>query len=164
MKKFFCVLIGICGSFTMLSAAEVLFQQPMEEEAVRKIDRFRTASIVEIDGAKCLHLKSGGFHLPVDLTEWAGRKVKVSYVAKFKGIIPDAKKPGSSGMRGTLFIKCSDGKTLYPGNRPLSGDCDQWTLFSYNATIPVNAVEGKFLLSIPNGEIWFKSLTVEAMD
>ena len=164
MKKFLYVLIGICGSFTMLSAAEVLFKQPIEADVIRKADRFRTAAVVEIDGAKCLHLKAGGFHLPVDITEWAGRKVKVSYVAKFKGIIPDAKKPGSSGMRGTLFIKCSDGKTLYPGNRPLSGDCDQWTLFSYNATIPVNAVEGKFLLSIPNGEIWFKSLTVEAMD
>ena len=163
MKKFLCALIGICG-FTLLSAADVLFQQPMEAEAIRKADRFRTASIVEIDGVKCLHLKAGGFHLPVDLTEWAGRKVKVSYVAKFKGIVPDAKKPGGSGMRGTLLIKCSDGKILYPGNHPLSGDCDQWTLYSYRATIPANAVEGRFLLSIPNGEIWFKSLTVEAMD
>ena len=164
MKKFLYALIGICGSFTMLSAAEVLFQQPIEADVIRKADRFRTAAVVEIDGAKCLHLKAGGFHLPVDITEWAGRKVKVSYVAKFKGIVPDTKKPGGSGMRGTLVIKCSDGKALYPGNKPLLGDCEQWTLFSYNATIPVNAVEGKFLLSIPNGEIWFKSLTVEAMD
>ena len=164
MKKFLCVLIGICGAFTMLSAAEVLFQQPIEADVIRKADRFRTAAVVEIDGAKCLHLKAGGFHLPVDITEWAGRKVKVSYVAKFKGIVPDTKKPGGSGMRGTLVIKCSDGKALYPGNKPLLGDCEQWTLYSYSATIPANAVEGKFLLSIPSGEIWFKSLTVESMD
>ena len=163
MKKFLCALIGICG-LTMLSAAEVLFQQPMEAEAIRKIDRYRTASVVEIDGVKCLHLKAGGFHLPVDITEWAGRKIKVSYIAKFKGIVLDAKKPGSSGIRGTLLVKCSDGKALYPGHKPLSGDCEQWTQYSYSATIPANAVEGKFLLSIPAGEIWFKSLTVEAMD
>ena len=163
MKKFFSVLIGICGCFSTLSAAEVLFKQPMEEEAIRKIDKFKTASIVEIDGAKCLRLKAGGFHLPVDITEWAGRKVKVVYVAKYKGVVVDPKN-GGQGMRGTLMVKCSDGKAIYPGHKPMSGDCEQWTQFSYSATIPANAVEGKFLLSIPKGEIWFKSLTVETMD
>ena len=164
MKKLFGALIGIGGCFAMLSAAEILFQQPMDENAIRKVDKFKTASLVEADGVKCMHLKAGGFHLPVNLADWAGRKIKVTYVVKYKGIVPDPKKPGSSGMRGTLMIKCSNGKTLYPGKAPLSGDCDQWTQYSYTASVPENAVEGKFLLSIPSGEIWFKSLTVEAMD
>lgn len=164
MKKLFGVLIGIGGCFAVLPAAEMLFQQPMEENAIRQIDKFKTASLVEVDGVKCMHLKAGGFHLPVDVKEWAGRKIKVTYVVKYKGIVPDPKKPGSSGMRGTLMIKCSDGKTIYPGSKPLTGDCDQWTLYSYSASVPENAAEGKFLLSIPSGEIWFKSLTIEALD
>ena len=164
MKKFLGVSLGICGCAVMLTAGEMLFQQPMEESAVKKLDKFKTASVVEVDGVKCMHLKAGGFHLPVNIKEWAGRKIKVSFVVKFKGIVPDPKKPGSSGMRGTLMIKCSNGKTIYPGSKPLTGDCAQWTLYFYSASVPENAVEGKFLLSIPSGEIWFKSLTVEAMD
>ena len=164
MKKLFGVLIGIGGCFAVLPAAEMLFQQPMEENAIRQIDKFKTASLVEVDGVKCMHLKAGGFHLPVNLAEWAGRKSKVTYVVKYKGIVPDPKKPGGKGMGGTLMIKCSSGKTLYPGKAPLSGDCGQWTQYSYTVAVPENAAEGKFLLSIPNGEIWFKSLTVEALD
>ena len=164
MKKLFCVLLGICGCAAVSAAGEMLFRQPMEENAVRKIDKFKTASVAEVDGVKCMHLKAGGFHLPVDIKEWAGRKIKITYVVKYKGIVPDPKKPGNSGMRGTLMIKCSNGKTLYPGKKPLSGDCDQWTQYSYTVAVPENAAEGKFLLSIPSGEIWFKSLTVEAMD
>ena len=163
MKKFLGVSLGICGCAVMLTAGEMLFQQPMEADAVKKIDKFKTASVVEVDGVKCMHLKAGGFHLPVNIKDWAGRKIKVSFAVKFKGIVPDPKK-GSSGMRGTLMIKCSDGKTIYPGCKPLTGSCDQWTLYSYTAAIPENAAEGKFLLSIPSGEIWFKSFTVEALD
>ena len=58
MKKLFGALIGICGCFAVLSAAEILFQQPMEENAIRKIDKFKTASLVEADGVKCMHLKA----------------------------------------------------------------------------------------------------------
>ena len=164
MKKIFGALLGVWGCFTVLSAGEMLFQLPMEEQAISKVDKFKTASLVEVDGVKCMHLKAGGFHLPADVRDWAGRKVKVTYVVKYKGIVPDPKKPGGTGMRGTLMIKSGDGKTIYPGKKPLTGDCDQWTQYSYMITIPENAVEGKFLLSIPGGEIWFKSLTVEALD
>ena len=164
MKKFLGVSLGICGCAAMLTAGEMLLQQPMEAEAVKKIDKFKTASVVEVDGVKCMHLKAGGFHLPVNIKEWAGRKIKVSFAVKYKGIVPDPKKYGSNGLRATLMIKCSDGKYLYPGCKPLTGDCAQWTLYSYSASVPENAAEGKFLLSIPSGEIWFKSFTVEAMD
>lgn len=164
MKKILVVLLGICGCFAVLQAGELLFQLPMEEQAIAKHDAYKTASLDEVDGVPCMHLKSGGFHLPAEVRDWAGRKVKVTYVVKYKGIVPDPKKPGSSGMRGTLMIKSSDGKTLYPGKKPLTGDCDQWTQYSYTVTIPENASEGKFLLSIPSGDIWFRSLTVEALD
>ena len=163
MKKLLSALVVICGCFTMLSAGEMLFQLPIEEQEISRNDKYKKASLDEVDGIKCMHLK-GGFHLPVAVKDWAGRKVKVTYVVKYKGIVPDEKKPGSSGMRGTLMIKLSDGKTIYPGKKPLTGDCDQWTQYSYTATIPENAAEGKFLLSIPSGDIWFKSLTVEALD
>ena len=164
MRKLFCALVGFCGCFAVLSAGEMLFQLPVEEQAIGKVDKFKTASLDEVDGLKCMHLKAGGFHLPVDVQDWAGRKVMVTYVVKHKGIVPDPEKPGSKGMSGTLMIKLSDGKCLYPGKKPLTGDCDQWTQYSYQVTIPENAAEGKFLLSIPNGDIWFKSLTVEAID
>lgn len=164
MKKLLGALVGICGCCAVLSAGEMLFQLPMEEQEIGKVDKFKTASLVEADGVKCMRLKAGGFHLPVDVKDWAGRKVKVTYVVKYKGIVPDEKKPGSTGMRGTLMIKSSDGKAIYPGKKPLTGDCEQWTRYSYTVTIPENAAEGKFLLSIPSGEIWFKSLTVEALD
>ena len=79
MKKLFGVLIGIGGCFAVLPAAEMLFQQPMEENAIRQIDKFKTASLVEVDGVKCMHLKAGGFHLPVNLAEWDDRNpVKVT--------------------------------------------------------------------------------------
>ena len=165
MKKLLSALVvGVCGCFTVLSAGEMLFELPMEEQEISKNDKFKTASLDEVDGIKCMHLKAGGFHLPVDVKDWAGRKVKVTYVVKYKGIVPDENKPGSTGMRGTLMIKSSDGKIIYPGKKPLTGDCDQWTQYSYMVTIPENAVEGKFLLSIPRGDIWFKSLTIEAQD
>lgn len=164
MKKFLGSLLGICGCFVMLSAGEMLFQLPMEEQEIVKNDTYKTASLDEVDGFKCMHLKAGGFHWPADVKDWAGRKVKVTYVVKYKGIVADEKKPGGSGMRGTLMIKSGDGKAIYPGKKPLTGDCDQWTQYSYMITIPENAVEGKFILSIPSGDIWFKSLTVEATD
>ena len=163
MKKLLSALaVGVCGCFTALSAGEMLFELPMEEQAIRENDKYKKASLDEVDGVKCMRL-TGGFHLPVDVKNWAGRKVKVTYVVKYKGIVPDEKNPGG-GMRGTLMIKPSEGKIIYAGKKPLTGDCDQWTQYSYTVTIPDNAVEGKFLLSIPSGEIWFKSLTVEALD
>jgi len=164
MKKLVSALVGVCGCFVMLSAGELLFQLPMDEQEIRKNDTYKTASLDEVDGVKCLHLKAGGFHWPVNIGDFAGRKIKVTFVVKFSGIVPDPKKPGGSGMRGTLQIKSSDGKNLYPGKKPLTGDCGQWTQYSYTVTIPENAVEGKFLLSIPSGDIWFRSLTVEALD
>lgn len=163
------VLILAMALTLSAAAANPLFHLKINPQSLKDYDRYQqqAAAITSLDGTtQILFNKEGALWIPLDIDQFAGKKVQITLVYKCEGV-PDTPPGVNPSVFGFKVMLCgSSPEKQFVGWQlgPFRGSCD-WKASVRKLPEPIPAGLSSFHLELssPGGKVWIDELFIEEM-
>ncbi len=161
------MILAILVTLSAAWAADPLFQLKINPELLKEYDRYqqKAAEITSLDGnPQILFSKEGALWIPLDINQFAGKKVQITLVYKCEGVpdTPPGVNPSVFGFKVMLCGSSPDKQFVGWQLGPFRGSCDwKGSVRKLSEPIPAGLNSFRLELSSPGGNIWIDELFIE---